>query len=93
MLGLAVLAWGLLVAPLSHALTHARGHVHSHGAVPVSEQSHGAGSLEHLFAVATRAPASPELMRVSTLLVLAQLERPTAPHVEAWNRVEEPQGP
>ena len=93
MLGLAVLAWGLLVGPLSHTVTHARGHVHSHG-VPVSpEQPHGAGSLEHLFAVATNAPALPELTRVSTLLVLTQLERPTSPHVETWNSVEEPQGP
>ena len=94
MLGLAVLAFGLLVTPLSHALTHGRGHAHSHGALPVqSDQPHGAGSLEHLLSVATQTPVLPELMRVGTLVEVVQAERPASPDLETWNTVEEPQGP
>ncbi len=87
-LGLVVLAWGLLVAPLTHAWTHARdGHGHSHG-VPASASQHGAGSLEHLLVVACAAPATPELTRVGTVLVLAEVARPASPVVESWNSVE-----
>ena len=93
MLGLVVLAWGLLLAPLTHASAHGRdGHGHSHGA-PASPGQHGAGSLEHLLAVACAAPFVPELTRLSTTLVLLEVARPCSPVVEVWNSVENPQGP
>ena len=93
MLGLVVLAWGLLVAPVTHAFRHARdGQGHSHGALPTSEE-HGGGSVEHLLAVATAAAAPLELVRVSTLVVLEEVARPLTPALVARNPVENPQGP
>ena len=93
MLGLLVLAWGLLVTPLTHALAHGRaGHRHEHS-VPASPGQHGAGSLEHLLVVACAAPATPELTRVSRVLTLAEVALPSSPIVESWNSVENPQGP
>lgn len=86
-----VLAWGLLVAPLTHALNH--GHRHTHGALPTPSGPHGAGSVEHLLALATQAPAVPELLPVSSGVMLVQAPQPRSPYVESWNRVEESQGP
>ena len=86
-----VLAWGLLVAPLAHALNH--GHRHSHGALPAPSGQHGEGTVEHLLALATHAPGVPELLQVSSLVTLVQAQQPRSPQVESWNRVEESQGP
>jgi hypothetical protein len=93
-LGLMVLAWGLLVAPLVHTFTHAHGHGHSHGAQPQGTPgTHGAGSVEHLLAVSTGAPPVPELSPVRMPLALARAERPRSPPLERWQSVEESQGP
>lgn len=93
MLGLVVLAWGLLVAPLAHASTHARsGHRHEHSA-PASSEQHGAGSLEHLLVLACAAPTAPDLTRVSMVLTVAEVALPSSPVIESWNSVENPQGP
>lgn len=100
-LGLVVLAWGLLVAPLAHATSHAQKHQHVHGASrSVRNQSsdqpsdqHGAGTVEHLLALATQAPPVPELQRVLTIRELAPFAQPASPSIEPWNQVEESQGP
>jgi hypothetical protein len=91
-LGLVLLAWGLLVAPLLHSLTHAHGHAHSHAGLP-TKAPHGTGSVEHLLALASPAPALPEVTRVQVLLALASEVEPVAPDVRCWHRVEQPQGP
>ena len=90
-LGLMVLAFGLLVAPLTHALKH--DHRHTHGAPPAQSGPHGEGAVEHLLALATQAPAVPVLLRERFLVTLVQAQRPRAPQVASWNRVEESQGP
>ncbi len=91
-LGLVLLTWGLLVAPLLHSVSHAHGHSHSHGGLPQSAP-HGAGSVEHVLALASPAPALPELTRVQVLVALSSEPMPASPQAPSWNRVEEPQGP
>jgi hypothetical protein len=91
-LGLVVLAWGLLVAPLVHSFTHAHGHRHTHG-VPSKGAHAEPGTVEHLLAVATETPPAVDPIRIGVLLTLAELQEPLAPSLSRWNPVEQPQGP
>ncbi|MFO0600341.1 MAG: hypothetical protein U0228_33840 [Myxococcaceae bacterium] len=89
-LGLVLLGWGLLVAPLLHASTHAHGHAHSHG---LPQGPHGAGTLEHLSLACLETPALPELVPQLTIVALREPIAPAAPAVFVPRRAEQPQGP
>ena len=91
-LGLVVLAWGLLIAPLAHSFTHAHGHRHTHG-VPSKGAHAEPGSIEHLLAVATQTPRVEAPVRPGAVIALAQFALPSAPALNRWTPVEQPQGP
>ncbi|MFT3711816.1 MAG: hypothetical protein QM817_29610 [Archangium sp.] len=93
-LGLAVLAWGLLLAPLIHRDVHAHGVAHSHG--PAKQQlpeSHGVGSLEHQDVALGSAPVVAAPVVVVAALELPVEEQPCAPWVAPQRRVELSQAP
>lgn len=99
MLGLVVLGWGLLVAPLLHRETHAHGATHSHGApskqpskqAPVDQ--HGAGSLEHGSFALAGAPALPIAVVVQLASTVTPALAPEAPWRAPARRVEQSQAP
>lgn len=87
-LGLMLLAFGLLVAPLLHGIDH--GHSHSHGP---SQSSHGAGSLEHQ-SLAFASPAEvvePTFFAVG--LGVSKSASQHAPELASRWSAEQPQGP
>lgn len=95
-LGLMLLAWGLLVAPALHAITHAHGHPHHHSAptAPTAPDApHGAGSVEHLLALATPGTATPQVVWVGHAVSRREASQPRPPDLERRSRVEVPQGP
>ena len=89
--GLWVLSWALVLAPLLHSVTHEHGQAHSHGALP--SESHGAGSTAHLQAVFVEPAVTLDVVFAAQRVAVASATSPQAPHVERWNSVEEPQGP
>lgn len=91
-LGLVVLAWGLLVSPLLHSLAHAHAHGHEHGA-PARSTGHGAGSLEHHAAAFLETPAHVELTSTWLLVSRSRPLEPRAPWFEHVGGVELAQGP
>ncbi|MEW5737996.1 MAG: hypothetical protein AB1938_03665 [Myxococcota bacterium] len=92
-LGLLVLGWALVVAPVLHAVEHSHGHAHQHGAPAQGPASHGDGSLEHGKAVFHSSPAWPVVVAVWQPLAAPEALRPEAPALVASFRPEQPQGP
>ena len=96
-LGLLVLAWGLLVAPVAHAFTHAHGHAHTHGAPskksPAPHTAPDGGGVEHLRAVATEGAVVEAPLRLASVAALTELRAPRAPALARWTSAEQPQGP
>lgn len=96
-LGLVVLGWGLLVSPLLHRDAHAHGVAHTHGPsgkhVPVSNEQHGADSLEHQAVAFTSAPALPDGVVALLAVKWTHDVEPGAPWVAAPRRVEQSQAP
>ncbi|MEW6431263.1 MAG: hypothetical protein AB1730_07110 [Myxococcota bacterium] len=91
-LGLVALGWGLVLAPVLHAVEHAHGHAHHHGA-PASQPRHGDGSVEHQQAVFLDPPAAPVLGASWRPLPRVEPARPDAPDIAPAFRPEQPQGP
>lgn len=83
-LGLVVLAWCLLVAPLLHRLTHAHGHTHAHAS---------SANFEHQTLSFTAPAETTPLLALVTRLELARVGQPAAPAVEPQRRVEQSQAP
>lgn len=92
-LGLMLLAWGLLVAPALHALTHAHGHPHHHSVPTAPGLPHGAGSVEHLLALATTGTVTPQVFWVGHAVSPREAHPPPGPDLERPSGVEVPQGP
>ncbi len=90
-LGLMLLLFGLVLAPLLHRLGH--GHTHAHGPTTPAKAPHGAGSLEHLDALGHEAPALQEPTLVALHVSCAQPSLPGAPRLKARLAVACPQGP
>lgn len=88
-----LLAWGLLVAPALHAVTHAHGHPHHHSVPTAPATPHGTGSVEHLLALATTSAATPRVLWVGQAVHRPEASRPRPPDLERWSGVEAPQGP
>lgn len=90
-LGLVVLAFGLVVAPLLHRAAHH--HDHHHGPVSPVDSSHGRGALEHQLASFTAPPqaAGPVFFAVAVAVPEPRVERAVA-LAPRW-RDEQPQGP
>ncbi|MFZ5439284.1 MAG: hypothetical protein ACOZQL_04705 [Myxococcota bacterium] len=91
-LGLVLLAWGLLVAPLVHRESHAHGHRHSHGPTQPSSP-HGAASLEHQALSFVEGPATPTPIFLASLLVVRPELVPQTPERRVHRRVEQSQAP
>lgn len=92
MLGLVALVWALVVAPALHAVEHAHGHQHHHGA-PSDGSHHGDGSLEHQHALFVDPPAAPVLVAQWHALPRVEPRCPEAPSLASSFRPEQPQGP
>lgn len=91
-LGLVALGWALVVAPALHAVEHAHGHRHHHGA-PSDASHHGNGSFEHQHALFVDAPTAPVLVAQWQPLARVEPRRPEAPSLASSFRPEQPQGP
>lgn len=93
-LGLLVLGWALVVAPLVHTVEHAHGHAHHHGAPAKGEPAtHGVGSAEHLQAVVSGPAAMPVVVAVWQPLPRVEFASPEAPTLRPAFRRAQPQGP
>jgi len=92
-LGLLVLGWALVFAPVLHALAHAHGHTHQHGAPSSTPVPHGAGSVEHQRALFVDAAPAPVLLAAWQPLDVARPPEPDAPFTAARLLPEQPQGP
>lgn len=91
-LGLLVLAFGLVVAPLLHRFEHGHGH-HHHGSSTPDESRHGEGALEHQLASFTAPSLAVEPVFFAVALTQPRARQPRATHVNARWTVEQPQGP
>ncbi|MBM4781405.1 MAG: hypothetical protein GQE15_27300 [Archangiaceae bacterium] len=87
-LGLVLLAFGLLIAPLLHGVDH--GHSHSHGP---AQSRHGAGSLEHQSLAFSSPAAIVEPTFFAVALGTPQATSRHAVDVSARWTAEQPQGP
>lgn len=83
-LGLVLLAWGLLVAPVLHSFAHAHGHEHVHAS---------AQNLEHHAVAFVDAPPQVELQAEWLLVSRERPPAPVAPQLVATRRVEQSQAP
>ncbi len=92
-LGLLVLAFGLVVAPLLHRFEHGDGHAHHHGSTPPEEARHGEGSLEHQLASFTAPSLAVEPVFFAVALNQPRAHQQRGPHLNARWTVEQPQGP
>lgn len=92
-LGLLVLAFGLVVAPLLHRFEHADGHAHHHGSTTPDEPRHGEGSLEHQLASFTAPALTVEPSFFAVALTQPRAHEQRAPYLGARWTVEQPQGP
>ncbi|MDX2009643.1 MAG: hypothetical protein SFW67_05615 [Myxococcaceae bacterium] len=90
-LGLMLLLFGLVVAPLLHREGH--GHAHQHGSDVPARGTHGAGSVEHLDALVQLAapPAPPRFVAIAT--ATTPLIGRDNPVLVARVAVAQPQGP
>lgn len=91
-LGLLVLAFGLVVAPLLHRFEHGDGH-HHHGSRTPDESRHGEGSLEHQLASFTAPSLAVEPVFFAVALTQPRAHQQRAPQLSARWTVEQPQGP
>ncbi|MDP1921207.1 MAG: hypothetical protein Q8L14_33510 [Myxococcales bacterium] len=92
-LGLLLLAFGLVVAPLLHRFEHGDGHGHHHGSSTPDESRHGEGALEHQLASFTAPTLAVEPIFFAVALTQPRAHQQGAPHLTARWTVEQPQGP
>ncbi|MCU0700598.1 MAG: hypothetical protein MUC96_29160 [Myxococcaceae bacterium] len=90
-LGLMLLLFGLVLAPLLHREGH--DHAHHHGSDVPADVPHGAGSVEHLDALVRLAPAlaAPRFVPIET--AAAPIVTRENPLLVARLTVAQPQGP
>jgi hypothetical protein len=94
LLGLLVLAFGLVVAPLLHRFEHRGGHAHHrHGSSMPDDSRHGEGSLEHQLASFTTPSVAVEPVFFAVALNQPQPHQQRAPSTSARWTAEQPQGP
>jgi hypothetical protein len=93
LLGLLVLAFGLVVAPLLHRFEHGDGHTHHHGSSPPDDSRHGEGSLEHQLASFTSPSLAVEPVFFAVALEQPHAHQQQAPSTSARWTAEQPQGP
>ncbi len=91
-LGLLLLAFGLVVAPLLHRFEHDDGH-HHHGSTTPDESRHGEGALEHQLASFTAPALAVEPVFFAVALTHPRVDQQAAPQLGARWTVEQPQGP
>lgn len=92
-LGLLLLAFGLVVAPLLHRFEHGDGHGHHHGSSTPEESRHGEGALEHQLASFTAPALAVEPVFFAVALTQPRAHQQRAPHQRARWTAEQPQGP
>jgi hypothetical protein len=90
-LGLVVLAWGLLVAPIVHSFEH--GHRHTHGLPSDPSRHAGEGTVEHLLAIGVETQILEAPVARVLVVRLVEPRSPESAAVRRWNSVEQPQGP
>jgi len=92
-LGLLLLAFGLVVAPLLHRVEHGDGHSHHHGSSTPDESRHGEGSLEHQLASFTAPSLTVEPIFFAVALAKPRAHQQRAPNASDRWTAEQPQGP
>lgn len=93
LLGLLVLAFGLVVAPLLHRFEHGDGHAHRHGSSAPDDSRHGEGSLEHQLASFTAPSLAVEPIFFAVAIAVPGAARQRSPDHNARWTAEQPQGP
>lgn len=94
LLGLLLLAFGLVVAPLLHRFEHGDGHAHHHhGSSTPDDSRHGEGSLEHQLASFTAPALAVEPVFFAVALAAPRAAHQRSPDTTARWTAEQPQGP